>query len=52
MRNAQTPGIARNFINAHSTTAIETNTDKLIIAHAPETDSDLSLSLAKNWGRR
>jgi len=43
-------GIARNFINAHSTTAIETNTDKLIIAHAPETDSDLSLSLTKIEG--
>ena len=38
---------ARNFINTHSTTAIEINTDKLIMAHAPATESDLSLSLTK-----
>jgi archaellum component FlaC len=42
--------IARNFINAHSTTGIEINTDKLILAHAPATDSDLSLSLTKIEG--
>lgn len=40
-------GIALDFINKHSTTAIEINTDKLIMAHAPETDTDLSLSLTK-----
>lgn len=42
--------IARNFINTHSTTAIEINTDKLIMAHAPATDGDLSLSLTKIEG--
>jgi len=43
-------GVALNFITKHSTTAVETNTDKLVMTHAPATDSDLSLSLTKIEG--
>ncbi|MFA6053122.1 MAG: DUF4124 domain-containing protein [Methylobacter sp.] len=43
-------GVALDFINKHSTTAVEINTDKLVMTHAPATDSDLSLSLTKIEG--
>lgn len=38
---------AHDFIKAHATTPIDTDTDKLIMSRAPATDSDLSLSVSK-----
>ncbi|MCK9394966.1 MAG: DUF4124 domain-containing protein [Methylobacter sp.] len=38
---------AHDFIKAHATTPIDTDTDKLIMGRAPATDSDLSLSVSK-----
>lgn len=38
---------AHDFIRAHATTPIDTDTDKLIMGRAPATDSDLSLSVSK-----
>lgn len=39
--------IARTFVNFHSTTGPDIDTDKLIMTRAPSKDSDLSLSLSK-----
>jgi hypothetical protein len=38
---------AHDFFKAHSTTPIDTDTDKLILGRAPVNDSDLSLSISK-----
>ena len=38
---------AHDFIRAHATTPIDTDTDKLIMGRAPANDSDLSLSVSK-----
>lgn len=38
---------AHDFIRAHASTPIDTDTDKLIMGRAPATDSDLSLSVSK-----
>jgi hypothetical protein len=39
--------IARTFVNFHSTTLADINTDKLILNRPPAEDSDLSLSVSK-----
>jgi hypothetical protein len=38
---------AHDFFKAHSTTPIDTDTDKLILGRTPVNDSDLSLSISK-----
>jgi hypothetical protein len=38
---------AHDFIKAHATTPIDTDTDKLIMGRAPTTDNDLTLSVSK-----
>ncbi|MFI3187475.1 MAG: DUF4124 domain-containing protein [Methylococcaceae bacterium] len=38
---------AHDFVKAHATTPIDTDTDKLILGRGPVTDSDMSLSVTK-----